>query len=167
MASGPPTYDKDNMNIMTRNGTALAVALASGASVTDAAAAAGIGRTTAHRRLRDPAFLEELAQVRQQMLAEGTSRLAEAMVSAVTVLETIAADETVSPAVRVAAAGRLLEGGLRVRGQDAEVEPDVVEGTALDLRTMTPQQLAHLRARALAMLDMPERITPASGERTP
>lgn len=142
---------------MTRNGTPLAVALASGSSITGAAAAAGIGRSTAHRRLRDPAFLAELAEVKRQMLAEGTSKLAEAMVSAVTVLEAIASDETVSPAVRVAAAGRLLEGGLRVRGQDVAVGEAEIEGSAIDLRALTSEQLGRVRARMLAVLsDVPE-----------
>ena len=59
--------------------------------------------------MNDPAFRAELSEARQQLLAEGAHRLAGAMTTAVDTLVAIAEDGTVSPSVRVAAAGRLLE----------------------------------------------------------
>lgn len=45
----------------------LQIALARGATVRDAARAAGIGERTAHRRLGDPSFLAEVEQLREEL----------------------------------------------------------------------------------------------------
>ena len=76
--------------------------------------------------------------------AEGAHRLAGAMTTAVDTLVAIAEDETVSPSVRVGAAGRLLENAVRVRGREPELEVELHPG--LDLRSLTNEQLARLRA---------------------
>jgi hypothetical protein len=58
---------------------ALALALAMGASQVDAAEKAGVGRTTVHRRLADPAFQQLVARLRTDFMAEALGRMARHM----------------------------------------------------------------------------------------
>lgn len=57
----------------------LALALAKGRSVADAAVEAGVGRRTAFRRLADPTFKARIQALRGEMVAEALGRLADGM----------------------------------------------------------------------------------------
>jgi hypothetical protein len=66
----------------------LAFALACGASVENAARQAGVSRSTAHRRLKDPAFLAKLQTLAAEMVRQQTAAMtASGMVFVSTVLE--------------------------------------------------------------------------------
>ncbi len=54
----------------------LQIALARGATIRDAARAAGIGERTAHRRLTDPDFLTEVDQLREQLRSRVVDQVA-------------------------------------------------------------------------------------------
>jgi hypothetical protein len=54
---------------------ALLVALACGATVENAARKAGLGERTAYRRLRDPVFLQQLQQLRAEMVQRTAAML--------------------------------------------------------------------------------------------
>jgi len=76
----------------------LLAALATDADVTAACAAAGIGRTTGYRWLREPAFQEELARQRNDVLTDALGRVKVHAVRAVARLAELAEsrDERVS-----------------------------------------------------------------------
>src|SRR5262249_50332884 len=91
-----------------------ALALASGATVRDAAAAAGIGERTATRRWADPVFRLRVSGLRAEMVARSLGRMADGMSEAADVLRALL-DAGTPPAVRLGAARSLLEWGVRLR----------------------------------------------------
>lgn len=100
---------------MARNDTPadpLALALAAGRSVADAAATAGVSVRTAWRRLADPAFAARVSALRTDMLRTAAGRLAGGMTAAADALTALLSDPDAR--VRLAAAGKLLELGVRV-----------------------------------------------------
>jgi len=93
---------------------ALILALTCGATVEAAAAKAGVGPTTAYRRLRDPAFKTRLDAARADMVQRATAMLTAAAMEAVkTLLDLQAAKQP--PASRLGAAKSILEIGNRLR----------------------------------------------------
>ena len=110
------------------------VALAAGASKEDAAAVAGISRSTLFEWLKDPEFRERVRHERHRLIDRALGRLADASVGAVDVLVTIADDVEVPASARVAAARGVLEIGARLR-EEVEVTSrlDEIE-QALDQR---------------------------------
>jgi hypothetical protein len=109
---------------------ALALALASGQTLRDAAAAAGIGERTASRRWADPAFRRRVDELRADLVARALGRLADGMAEAADVLRALLAAGT-PPAVRLGAARSLLELGCRLR-ESVELEARL---TALETAT--------------------------------
>jgi hypothetical protein len=87
----------------------LALELAAGATVRDAAGAAGVGERTAHRRLADPAFKARVATAREDMFAAATGRLMAGLGRAADALLGLVADP--DPGVRLRAAAKVLELG--------------------------------------------------------
>jgi hypothetical protein len=92
---------------------ALALALATGATVRDAASTAGIGERTAHRRLDDPAFHKRVSELRAALIDAAAGKVATAMTAAAHTLEGLLAAE--SETVRLAAAKALIELGVKLR----------------------------------------------------
>ena len=92
---------------------ALLVALASGMTVRDAAVAAGIGERTATRRVTDPGFRRQVAQLRAHMVQRALGRLADASVQAVDTLRALLSAE--ADTVKLGAARAILELGNRLR----------------------------------------------------
>ena len=100
---------------MARNGTpanALALALAAGQSVRDAATSAGVSERTAFRRLADPEFAAQVAALRADMIRTAAGRLAAGMTDAADVLRALLTND--DPHVRHKAAVKLLEVGTKV-----------------------------------------------------
>jgi hypothetical protein len=93
---------------------ALILALACGATVEAAAAKAGVGLTTAYRRLRDPTFKARLEAARTEMVARATAMLTAAAMEAVKTLLDLQASKQ-PPATRLGAAKSVLEIGNRLR----------------------------------------------------
>ncbi len=91
----------------------LSIALASGKSLRDAAALAGVNERTAARRLDDPVYRSAISSLRGQMTSEATGRIVVAMTEAADTLRELLAAK--SEAVRLAAARAILElaGSLR------------------------------------------------------
>jgi hypothetical protein len=116
---------------------ALLVALASGQTVRDAAAAAGIGERTATRRAADPAFRRRVATVRAEMIDRATGQLADSMSAAARVLRQLL--DAQSETVRLSAARSILELGAKLR-EDQELAERIAElETRLLQQTPTPQ----------------------------
>jgi hypothetical protein len=110
---------------MARSGTpgrdgALIAALLGGATIEDAARAAGFSLRTAHRRLADPTFRNLLAEARQARLARVVEVLAAGSLVAVNTLVELLGQGT-PPTVRHAAAKTILERDER-RRQQVEIE---------------------------------------------
>jgi hypothetical protein len=106
---------------------ALALALAGGQTLRDAAPAAGVSERTAARRMADPHFRRRVADLRGEMVRRSLGRMADGMSEAADVLRKLLAAE--SESVRLGAARSMLELGLKLRD-------------AVDLA----EQLADLRA---------------------
>ncbi len=92
---------------------ALALALASGATIRDAAAAAGVGERTATRRWADAAFRRQVAELRGDMVGRALGRMADGMSDAAAKLRELLTAE--SESVRLGAARALLELGTKLR----------------------------------------------------
>ncbi|QDU21884.1 hypothetical protein [Urbifossiella limnaea] len=87
----------------------LALELAAGATVRDAAGATGVGERTAHRRLADPAFKARVVAARGEMFAAAAGRLAAGLGGAADTLLGLVAHP--DPGVRLRAAAKVLELG--------------------------------------------------------
>jgi hypothetical protein len=92
---------------------ALALGVATGKSLREAAAAAGIGERTATRRWADPAFRRRVAELRGDMVARSLGRLADGMADAADTLRALLRAE--GDSVRLGAARALLELGTKLR----------------------------------------------------
>jgi hypothetical protein len=99
--------------------TALALALAGGQTVRDAAAAAGLGERTATRRVADPEFRLRVAELRAEMVARATGQLADGMAAAVATLRRLL--DAKSESIQLGAARTLLELGQKLR-ESVELE---------------------------------------------
>src|SRR5205823_14914021 len=93
---------------------ALIVALASGSTVQDAAATAGVSVATAHRRLADKGFQHCVTEARDELVSLTVGRLAKATSRAVDTLDALLGDQT-PPAVRLGAARAVLEMAAKYR----------------------------------------------------
>jgi hypothetical protein len=106
----------------------LLLALACGATVEAAARQAGVSESTAHRRLAEPEFRQQLQALRADMVQRTVGALMAAATEAVrTLLELL---RTSAPfAVRLGAARAVLEMGLKLREvSDLEERLSAVEG---------------------------------------
>jgi hypothetical protein len=99
----------------------LRTALAYGATVANAARKAGLSERTVYRRLANPAFRQQLDQLRAEMVQRTASMLTGAGMGSVKTLVDLQHDVAVSAAVRRRAARDVLEISLRFR-QAIEVE---------------------------------------------
>ncbi len=93
---------------------ALALALAAGRTLRDAAVEAGIGERTAARRWSDPSFRRRVEELRADMVTRALGKLSDGMAQAGDVLRQLLAPET-PPAVRLGACRAMLELGVKLR----------------------------------------------------
>ena len=93
---------------------ALIAALAGGATVQDAARQAGVSERTAHRRLDDAAFQQEVFAARAALITGAVCKLAAASTEAADTLRALLAADT-PPAVRLGACRAILELGTKRR----------------------------------------------------
>jgi len=103
---------------------ALALAVASGQTLRDAAQQAGIGERTASRRWADPAFRRRVSELRGDMVRRSLRRMADGMTEAADVLRQLLAAQ--SESVRLGAARSLLELGGKLR-ESVELEEEIGE----------------------------------------
>lgn len=89
----------------------LVVALASGKTIKDAAAAAGVSETTAKRRVKAAGFRRRVADARGQMIAAAAGQLAANMTAAADALVALLADPDAN--VRLKAADKVLSHAVR------------------------------------------------------
>jgi hypothetical protein len=92
---------------------ALALALAAGQTLRDAAQAVGISERTAARRWSDPDFRRRVSELRGEMVGQILGKLTEGMTDAVAKLRELLGAQ--SESVRLGAARSILEIGMRVR----------------------------------------------------
>lgn len=106
----------------------LAVALASGSSVREAASQADVSERTAFRRLNELAFRKRVDEIRRVALEEAIGKLSAAGSSAVDTMVDLLASE-VPPSTRLAAARAVLEYGAKLsETNDFEVRLCELEG---------------------------------------
>jgi hypothetical protein len=116
-------------NGLRKRDDALALALASGQTLRDAAAGAGIGERTATRRWADATFRRRVQELRAEMTSRALGKLANGQAEAADVLRQLLAAGT-PPAVRLGACRALLELGCKLR-ESVELETRL---TALEAR---------------------------------
>jgi hypothetical protein len=92
---------------------ALAFALATGATVRDAATTVGLSERTAHRRLDDPVFHQRVSELRAALIDAAAGKVASAMTAATHTLQALLTAE--SETVRLSAAKALIELGVKLR----------------------------------------------------
>jgi HEAT repeat protein len=97
----------------------LAVALASGQTLRDAALAVGVSERTASRRWADAEFRRRVAGLRGELVGRALGRMADGMAEAADVLRQLLAAK--SESVRLGAARSLLELGVKLR-ESVELE---------------------------------------------
>jgi hypothetical protein len=90
----------------------IALALAGGGTVEDAAKAANVCTRTVNRRMKDADFKAEVSRLRGEMISRATGRLAEGMGWAALVLRTLLTSS--AEGIRLRAAAKILDSGLRV-----------------------------------------------------
>ena len=90
----------------------LALALASGRRVVDAAESAGLSERTAYRRRAEPDFQARVKELRSELVDAASGRLVATMTKAVVTLKRLLDDEDSN--VQARAAGLLLTHALRV-----------------------------------------------------
>src|SRR4051812_9747298 len=82
----PATSAEESLTLpdkVARKGeSALLLSLASGQTVRDAALSAGVSEKTVNRRLADPAFRQQVAELRSEMVSRAMGKMAEGMVEA-------------------------------------------------------------------------------------
>jgi HEAT repeat protein len=91
----------------------LIAALAAGASIREAAEAAGVGERTVYRRLQDPDFKRRVTQARSAFISGAVGKLAEASIEAVATMRELLSAK--SESVRLSAARAILEIGPKLR----------------------------------------------------
>lgn len=104
---------------------ALLLALACGASVESAARQCRLSERTVYRRLADPAFRRELANMRADMVQRSAGMLTAAAMESVKTLITLQAG-TSPPNTRLGAAKAVLEIGAKLR-ESADLEERVAD----------------------------------------
>ncbi len=102
----------------------LLLALACGATIESASQKAGLSPRTAHRRLAEPRFRQQLNQIRADMVQRAASILTAAAVEAVKTLVDLQSHAT-PPAVRLGAARAILELGTKLR-EASELEERLI-----------------------------------------
>jgi len=112
--------DNDRENVDDR----LALELAAGRTVAEAAQAAGFSERTAYRRLEDPGFRRHISAIRGEMVSRATGRLADVSAKAVETLSALLSAE--SETVRLGAARSILELGTKLREAN-ELERRITE----------------------------------------
>jgi hypothetical protein len=103
---------------MEQNGTlekdsTLALALASGVSIADAAAQADVGRTTVYRKLENPNFRRLVAEYRDRLIATALGRIADNLTRGADVLAQML--DSPEPHIRIRAARALFSLGIKLR----------------------------------------------------
>ena len=104
---------------LTPRQEAVALALASGQSIREAAASCDVGERTVKRWLTRPTFRRRVGELRGDMVDRALGRLADGMTEAADVLRQLLAAEGES--VRLGAARSLLELGVKLR-ESVELE---------------------------------------------
>ena len=99
-------FDTENKDVL------LAMALAAGASASDAARQFEVSVSTVKRRMADPDFRQFVADLRAQMIERALGRLTDNMTRAADALAGLLDDPT--PSIRIRAARALLALGLRL-----------------------------------------------------
>jgi hypothetical protein len=103
---------------MEQNGTPekdslLALALASGVSIADAATQAEVGRTTIYRKLENPEFRRLVAEYRDRLIATSLGRIADNLTRGAEVLAQML--DSPKEAMRIRAARTLISLGMKLR----------------------------------------------------
>ncbi len=100
----------------------VALAIATGGTLADAARASGAGRRTVYDIVRRPHVVARIQQIRREMLAEAMSKLASLAGRAVDTIAEVMEDRAVTPHTRVWAATVILEKTLALAGHVAVTE---------------------------------------------
>jgi hypothetical protein len=93
--------------------TVLALTIASGTSIADAAVKVGVGRTTIYRKLENPDFARLVCEFRDKLIAVALGRIADNLTRAADALAGLL--DAPEPYIRIRAARALFSMGIRLR----------------------------------------------------
>jgi hypothetical protein len=117
--------------------TALALAIASGMSISDAATKAGLGRTTVYRKLEDPDFVRQVCEFRDKLIGVALGRIADNLTRAADTLTGLL--DAPEPYIRIRAARALFSMGMRLRdSMDVTARVRAVEAELARKQGVTP-----------------------------
>jgi hypothetical protein len=102
-----------SQNVTLEKDSLFALALASGTSITDAAAQAEIDRRTIYRKLDDPAFRRLVAEYRDRLIGTALGRIADNLTRGADVLVQML--DAPEPHIRIRAARALFSLGMKLR----------------------------------------------------
>jgi hypothetical protein len=102
-----------SQNVPPQKKSLLAMALASGISITDAAEQAGVCRKTVQRYLAKPAFRRLVARYRNELISTALGRMADGMTRAADAIAGLLDEK--DPAIRLRAARAMVTLGQRLR----------------------------------------------------
>jgi hypothetical protein len=102
-----------SQNVPSERDAVLALALATGASINDAAERIGVDRKTIQRRLADPEFRRLVSEFRGELIATTLGRMADKMTRAADGLAALLDDS--NPWIRLCAIRAMLSFGLKLR----------------------------------------------------
>lgn len=136
---------------------ALAIGVAAGMSLTDAAKQAGIKYITARRRASDPEFGRHVEELRQSITDQALGRLTRDMTAAADTFSALLADP--ASQVRLAAAKAILDYRSRLKA-DGELREKVAR-----LETLVREFLSHEQP-ASSNRQVTEYASPSVGEET-
>ena len=114
----------------------LITALLAGETLGDAAKRAGVGEQTVRRRLREPAFRNQLNTMTDELLSATIASLTSASVEAVQVLRTLFTEGP--PTVRLGAARAVLEATPRWRENSVELRLSALEAALAEREGSKP-----------------------------
>jgi len=122
----------------------LAMAIASGRTLTEASSMAGVSRRTAQRRLSDAGFNRCVAEMRRELVQRALGRLSDGMAEAADVLRALLKSE--SEGIRLSASRGLLEIGGKLVDPDAQKPPS---GVTVTVGVQVRESEVTKRARAI------------------
>jgi hypothetical protein len=102
-----------SQNVTPEKDVVLALALASGTSITDAASQVDLDRRTVYRKLENPEFLRQVCEFRDKLISTALGRMADSMTRAADTLVLML--DAPEPHIRLRAIRALFSLGIRLR----------------------------------------------------
>ena len=122
------------MNVQVGKLSELVGAVVSGASMEDAAKAAGMSISTAQRRLRDPEVTDQIAQARRDLTMEAVGRIRSLRRTALALLEEIVNDDDTPRSTSLKAIELILRHATAADSESRDIELGELEASVEEIK---------------------------------